>query len=416
LKKINISIGIIILIILFVSIHLFVDHKKDKEAFEEMQISVGYIAETCKNYIINCTIEEHSDYQIQTAQSFARLTTHIYDVIEDNKFVDNEYKWMIYEWIDNYQVLFYSDLDEKKLSTHSARIIDNLSSIEEMSDTFKTAEMSIDDFISTQSDLINSSEIDLKKNESSNTNGLYETIRRHPDYLSFKNMTTDDIFLRDVLYDYFSLFESDVVRENIKLVQEISFAYPISNINGMKFEYMNMSGMIFANGSLINISMFTRENDEFRLENDDESTVLKKVEDYLKVIGASDYKYYEINETGNYSFVNAFRYLDKRSNMDEYRFFFERKDEMEISRVNYPLQITKDIYDIAEYQVYYDKKELFDTQLDHYEILDAYFYINTSIHQIEYFWKYEVLIHGETYMITFDARTDMMTYIHSTNR
>lgn len=412
----KISIAIILLIIVSVSVHLFLDHKKEKEAFEEMQISIGYIAEVSKNYIINWTIEEHSDYQIQMAQSFGRLSSHIYDVIEDNKFVDAEYKWMIYEWIGNYKVLFYSNLDEKKLNTHFTKIIDYLSSIEEMSDAYKASEMSADDYISVQSDLINSYKIDLIKNESSNTNGIYETISRHPDYLSFKNMTLDDVFLKDALYDYFSLFESDVAKENIKLVQEISYAYPLSDIDAMEFEYKNTNGMIFADGSLININMFTRESNEFRLKKEDESIILKKVEDYLRTIGASDYKYYEINDTDNYCFVNAVRSLDKRSNMDEYRVFFEKKEELEISRVNYPWQITKDIYDIAEYEVYYDKKEQFDKQLDDYEITDAYFYINTSYSQIEYFWKYEVLIQDESYMINFDARTDMMTFMHSTNQ
>lgn len=409
MKKKSISIAIVMLIVVSLAVYLVVDHKKEKEAFAEMQISVGYIAETCQNYIINCSIEGDSDYQIRMAQTFARLSFRIYDVIEDNKYVDSEYEFMFYDWIENYNVLFESKLDEKKLRTHFPRIIEYLSSIEEMSHAYKTSEISIDDYILAQSALIKSHNFDFKKKASFNTNGLYEALRRHPDYLSFKNMAIDEILIKDTLYDYFSLFDSDVAKEDIKLTQEGSLAYPISNVDTVMFEYKNTSGMIFANGSFFNINMLDREHDEFKLGKDDESMILKKVEDYLKTIGASDYKYYEINDRGNYNFVNAFRSLDKRSNMDEFRFFFEKKDEIEISRVNYPWQIIKDIYEIAEYEAYYDKKELFDSKLEDYEITDAYFYINTSINQIEFFWKYEVLIQGKTYRITFDARTGMVT-------
>lgn len=96
----------------FIASYYYVNDQKAQREFSEMQISVGSVARVCKHYIINTSIEDDSKFQKEMLQAYGRLSSHIYQLIDDNKYIDFEYKWLFYVWLEDLQDMLLSDVDD----------------------------------------------------------------------------------------------------------------------------------------------------------------------------------------------------------------------------------------------------------------------------------------------------------------
>jgi len=400
MKKKILSALLLILVFAILFAHLYIGHDKEKKSFEELQVGISYTAETCEKYLISRTIEDSSDFQLQMIKAYGRLSKGIYDLIEDNKYIDSEYRFMMYEWIEELDTIYSPNLSVEKLNRESERISIYLNSIKEMSQSFDNTDMDIDEFISAQKTLIKSYSINLKEIK---TNNLNKTLKLHPDYLSFKSKKADEAYLREALYEYLLLFYDDVSISDIKSKRKSDYAYPGGYVECMSFDYHDLNITLYPDGSVFDVAFDVNEKDDAVFSEEDEIYILDQVTNYLSTINQTEYDIYEIDQFRGFFAVTAFRSNDKRSNMDEFKFFFVKNNQVELKKVNYPWQIVKDIYDFADYEEYFEKKVLFDKKLENFDVSNAYFFISTSYDELDYFWKYNVFLNGKNYNITFDA-------------